>query len=118
MLNVRSGSWPRDNATEWVSGDLDRSVVAQDGHFEHIFPISIWEQRWCVPRSMTALISPVSIFSAAVSFPWLCGLFAFCIGFHALAYVIHRFVPKPSTRWVALATLPLLLTNCLGIVSV
>jgi hypothetical protein len=37
VREVRSGSWPRDNATEGVWGGLDRSVAAQHGRFEHIF---------------------------------------------------------------------------------
>ena len=35
--HVRLGSWPRDNATEGVSGGLDRSVAAQYGGFEQYF---------------------------------------------------------------------------------
>jgi hypothetical protein len=41
QVKFRYGSWPRDNATEGVSGGLDRSIAAQHGRLEHIFSISI-----------------------------------------------------------------------------
>ena len=50
VSNFCFGSWPRDNATEEVWGGLDRSVAAQRGRFEHIFPISVWKQSWCALR--------------------------------------------------------------------
>jgi hypothetical protein len=57
----------------------------------------------------------VEYFSAALSFPWLCAFFGLYVGLHVLGYLIYRFLPRPSTLSLALATLPLLLTNSLGL---
>jgi hypothetical protein len=51
LHDVRVGSWPRDNATEGVSGGLDQSIAAQRGRFEQIFPILVWKELWCALRA-------------------------------------------------------------------